>query len=129
MLATILRFTDGVVMENDAGGRGLRWHELLTDVGVELGVVEVADKTLDGLNGPVPAREALSVWPVAASEAGRRRRRGGKKLDVHLEVTTDEELARHFGGCCCARSARKTVGVSVAEWRQGARWSLNVGGK
>lgn len=54
-----------------ARGRGLRWDEQLTDVGVELRVVEIVDQVLDGLDGPVPgvrlmsAPPAATVWPVS----------------------------------------------------------------
>lgn len=61
-----------------AGGRGLRWDEQLTDVGIELSVVEVVDQVLDGLNGPVPGGKLLSVGAAATLRAIGRARREGK---------------------------------------------------
>lgn len=46
--------------------------------------------------------------------------------DVHLEVSSDEELARHFGGCGCgcglevgSRGERESVCMQVEEERKG----------
>jgi hypothetical protein len=70
------------------------------DGGVELGLVEVLDDGGDGVSDTVPIiapRMLVAVHLRAGIVKLRCGLRGiGLEL-IHLEVTTDEELARHFG--------------------------------
>lgn len=60
---------------------------LRTSVGVELCVVQVLDNLLDGLDSSIPLDVSVPS-PCLCSTHGL----GG---DIHLEVTSDEELATH----------------------------------
>lgn len=62
-----------------------------TGVGVELGSVDVADNILDGLDVAVP-------YSVSRPGAANCRYSVCSTVHIHLKVTTDEELATHFGG-------------------------------
>jgi hypothetical protein len=70
------------------------------DGGVELGLIEVLDDGGDGVSDTVPIiapRMLVAVQLQAGMVKLRGELRGiGLEL-IHLEVTTDEELARHFG--------------------------------
>ena len=67
-------------------------HKLLTSVGVKLGVVQVLDNLLDGLDGAVPVvRSALLLFGESSSSSA---------ANIHLEVASDEELTCHFE-CWC----------------------------
>jgi hypothetical protein len=70
------------------------------DGGVELGLVEVLNDGGDGVSDTVPI--IASTMSVAVQlQAGMVKLRGGlrgiESELIHLEVTTDEELARHSG--------------------------------
>lgn len=66
-------------------------QDQLASVRVELSLVEVLDDFGDGLDGPVPL---LSGQSQALRDAGTHSSAG----DEHLKVSSDEELATHFGG-------------------------------
>lgn len=69
----------------------LTWRFALTSVLVELGLVQVVDDFGDRLDRTVPlGRSALCHCREGTHSPG---------CNVHLEVSTDEELATHFGGC------------------------------
>ena len=63
---------------------------LLTSVGVKLCVVQVLQDVLDGLDSPVP----LGVLDSDVCRRGTHCLGG----DLHLEVSSDEELAAHDCG-------------------------------
>lgn len=70
------------------------------DGGVELGLIEVLDDGGDGVSDTVPI-VAPRMLVAVHLRFGMMKLRGGLRGIgfelIHLEVTTDEELARHFG--------------------------------
>jgi len=62
-----------------------------TRVGVKLSLVEVLDNLGDRLDRTVPLELSASSHCRASTHSACR--------NIHLEVSTDEELATHFGGC------------------------------
>lgn len=68
--------------------------------GIELSGVEVVNDGLDGLSRAVPGRYVSGIrLPLTKWDDGGASR-GNWDWFIHLEVSTDEELARHAGGMC-----------------------------
>jgi hypothetical protein len=63
-----------------------------TCLGVELGFVQVVENILDGLGSTIPSE--LSVLPLCSCGTHYQSR------DIHLKVTSDEELTSHVCGLC-----------------------------
>ena len=72
-----------VLIEKRKGGNGNR-----TGFGVKLGYGEMFDDRSDGLSGPVPRSASCQLSNSVLVE---------RRVQLHLEIPTDEELARHFG--------------------------------
>jgi hypothetical protein len=66
-----------------------------TGILINLGLVEVIDDLGDRLDRPVPLLSVRPAVRVAITYSSTRY--------VHLEVTSDEELATHVGGLCGLR--------------------------
>jgi hypothetical protein len=69
------------------------------DGGVKLGLIEVFNDGGDGVSDTVPIISPRKLVTVRL-RAGMKLRGGLRGIGlglIHLEVTTDEELARHFG--------------------------------
>lgn len=61
-----------------------------TGVGIELGIVDVLDNFLDGLDVAIPLLGQFIVYAVQGTHSS--------ISDIHLKVTSDEELTTHLGG-------------------------------
>jgi hypothetical protein len=66
--------------------------EILTGVGVQLGIVQVVDDLLDGRDGAVPMKDSSAPSFDFSCAFLLPQWRG-----LHLEVAADEELASHVG--------------------------------
>jgi hypothetical protein len=64
----------------------------LTSVRVELRLVQVLEDILDGLDSPIPSDRLASLVCLRGTHCLGR--------NVHLKVTSDEELTAHLGGLC-----------------------------
>jgi hypothetical protein len=98
-------------------GDGRDWTRR-TSVGVELGVVEVAQDVFDGLDGSVP----LDLLGSYSSARGTHCRGG----NVHLEVASDKELATHIGGILDVVYLRKIMVHKVFEKRCKVSWCCSA---
>jgi hypothetical protein len=72
-----------------------------TGLGIELGLVQVVENILDGLGSTIPS--GLSVPPFCSCGTHCPIR------DIHLKVTSDEELTSHVCGLCTTRALEAIV--------------------
>jgi Na+-transporting NADH:ubiquinone oxidoreductase subunit NqrF len=69
-----------------------RTKAVLTSLGIKLRFVQVIKDLFDGLDSTIPSDTSVpSACSCGTHCLG---------CNIHLEVTTDEELATHVGGLC-----------------------------